>query len=204
MPKKRPRTTCPTCGTQLSQAALKRHRGRRPCVERYHRQRLAELHSLSPGVSIIQWPNEDRALQIARDAGVPPEHSPIRQEIVWTEHSDKPVLHYVAPTWVVLALNSIQDHLLEITIIENMKKRKKVDESIRPRLEAEINTVMFDASTILRSFDHEAQLGLSAAMAMVKPATVDRASRSTDAGREAWRPVREMLRRFASEALGGA
>lgn len=206
---KRPKTTCPSCGTQLSQAALKRHRGKRPCVERYNKQRLIRLHGLKPGESLVDWSTEDLALRVAQEAGVPPEDSPVRQEILWLEDRDKPQLHYVAPTWLVLSLRAIQDHVSELNVIKHQRKYgrsrgRQVDESAVPRLEAVINTTIMDAATILRLLDHEAQLGLTAALAIVKPAVSTSGGRSTQAGQWDWAPVREMLRRFASEALGGA
>lgn len=207
--RKQPRTTCPSCGKQLSQQALKRHRGTPKCLEGYAKRLVQPRHAVPQGMKVMWWHDLNAARRLLRDAGISPEDSPVQPAVVWHPGGDGPTMQWLAPAWFAIGVVGVVDLVeererAEATITHGkalpmayLKKTVEQAKRDKAKLDVQIGVATADLLTVLGAdLSAEDQLGLAAELHICAHAPAEAS--------DAYKPdeVRRVMRRTASRLLG--
>jgi len=171
---KGPRTRCGTCGLSLTQAGLKQHVGRRPCVERYWSEKFLREYPVPSGHSVIHMNDTAvAAYDIVLGAGISVEESPVQHRLVASGDLSAfvpwPTVVVVAPFWLVTVADVIRRARDDIKTAKRYRKRKRENVSDWVKhwlvldtdaLGEEVGDILDRAIVVLKFGTAEARLGL--------------------------------------------
>jgi hypothetical protein len=176
----------------------------------YTMRNMREKFPMPDGHRAVGWSAENPLYAVARAAGLPPEDSPIRWEMVFPDNANEPRMILIAPTWLIMVGDALGQLDQERQTIERRRKAQKAaQKSGRPvsgyyegkadptEVKNRIDIAVTDAATVLKETSLAAQTGFAVQLTFA----VGREKGWLD--RDEAEKVLEALRAEASRALGG-